>query len=478
VAAEVGLPLFGGRRIWGVVRDVTLGYVTSPFQISDAASNTDKTNVDVGGDPYPFAPSYFCVVYESAWSGSDHDMLACMVDHNGVRYGGTVVVDNTSGTFDSEPAISKTNDASTWNMVWQRQVSAGDRDVYGARIAWNGVVTSHTFPIRTTWGFDESHPAVSGSLQGTQRYLVAYEGNYGDHDILLCMLDGTTPVVSDFDLSLAEGSHFLRNQIEPCVESNGRHFACSYAEQFSTSATDYDVYTVELLPVGASLLLNEPHTPLGVSTAPDRSPQIVCHESGDNNTATTVWWTIWNIQASVWGSGNSDEEAVAGFAGTNGGPITSFCGAGSSAQCPCGNTGSSGKGCGNSYDAAGGTLTASGSASTAADTLSMTFGGLPPFKSALLFQSPNVILSGFGSVFGDGVRCVSSPAFRFPIRNTNASGSAGFGPAYGDAAFSVVGGIPSFGGTYHYQVWYRDTADFCTGDFTNFTNALRVTWTP
>jgi hypothetical protein len=59
-----------------------------------------------------------------------------------------------------------------------------------------------------------------------------------------------------------------------------------------------------------------------------------------------------------------------------------------------------------------------------------------------------------------------------------AAGSAGYGPATGDASISLVGAVPTAGGTFYYQSWYRDTAGLCAPSSFNVTNALSISWAP
>jgi hypothetical protein len=476
VAAEVGDPSGAARTVWGVVRDAFLGFSSAQFQISEPGAFGEQLHPDVGADPYPFAPSYFCVVWERVYAANDRDVHARLFDENGAPATGTIYVDNSAVTLDTEPVISKTNDGSTWNIAWQREAAPGDHDIWGARMSWSGSVSSPPFPISTYYGFDEANPAVCGPIQGTSRYLVAFTGDYGtDRDVLLSLLDGSTSLAGFYDLSVAEGAYYLQDQIEPALDSNGRHFNCSYSELYSTSTVDYDLYTVELLPVGNSLQLREPHTNISFSPAPDRAAQIVCHESGDWNTTSVTYWTIWNALDLTLGA--SDNCYVAGYVGIEGGPVSYFCG-GTPSNCPCGNGPSNGAGCSNSYNASGAYLVASGAASTAADSLTMYYGGMPPLRSALLFQGQSLINFGYGNPFGDGLRCTGAPVYRFPVRMSDATGAAAYGYAIGDTPISWVAGVPFYGGTFYYQVWYRDTAPFCTAAGTNFTNAANVTWTP
>lgn len=82
-----------------------------------------------------------------------------------------------------------------------------------------------------------------------------------------------------------------------------------------------------------------------------------------------------------------------------------------------------------------------------------------------------------GSVTGDGVRCVSSPARRLALRTSSVAGGALF-PAVGDPRISLAGAVPASGATLVYQVWYRDPSANCGPSTTNLSNALVVAWTP
>ncbi len=45
----------------------------------------------------------------------------------------------------------------------------------------------------------------------------------------------------------------------------------------------------------------------------------------------------------------------------------------------------------------------------------------------------------------------------------------------GDMAWDAAG-LVTAPGTRHYQVWYADTAAFCSSDTFNFTNGITATW--
>ncbi len=152
---------------------------------------------------------------------------------------------------------------------------------------------------------------------------------------------------------------------------------------------------------------------------------------------------------------------------------TPFCfGDGSATACPCGNSGASGNGCANSVNAAGGNLSASGTASLAGDTLVLGGSGMPD-SSALYFQGTNQMNGGLGALFGDGLRCAGGTIIRLGTK-TNVGGASQY-PDTGDASVSVRG-LVTAPGTRTYQVWYRNAAAFCTPSTFNLTNGVEVTW--
>jgi Tol biopolymer transport system component len=161
------------------------------------------------------------------------------------------------------------------------------------------------------------------------------------------------------------------------------------------------------------------------------------------------------------------------------GPIPFCAGDGTGTPCPCANPGASGRGCENSFGTGGGRLEGGGSTTVTSDILRFDAYGLPAAASALLFQGTAEQNGGSGAVFGDGLRCASGSVLR--LRTRFASGGAvAFGHSVpGDAPISVSGAIPA--GTVSvrfYQIWYRNSAVYCTPSGFNLTNGVRVVWTP
>ena len=158
------------------------------------------------------------------------------------------------------------------------------------------------------------------------------------------------------------------------------------------------------------------------------------------------------------------------------GDASTFCyGDGTSAACPCGNASAPGSraGCLNSLGS-GGTLRVSGHASLTHDTLVLEGGGMGN-SIGLYFQGGNAILGGAGVAFGDGLRCLAGPYVRFPAQASINGVSRYPGPT--NPNVSTVGQV-LVPGTHRYQIWYRDSAAFCTSSTFTYTNALEVAWGP
>jgi hypothetical protein len=148
-------------------------------------------------------------------------------------------------------------------------------------------------------------------------------------------------------------------------------------------------------------------------------------------------------------------------------------------NCPCGNDSpiADQVGCTNTFGV-GASLRASGTPSLAGDTVVLTGSNLP-LSSTLFYQGTTQTNGGTGSVFGDGLRCASGTITR--LRTYTASGSPGSAvstyPHAGDPSVSVRG-VVTVPGSRTYQVWYRNSAPFCTPSTFNLTNGLEILWQP
>jgi hypothetical protein len=467
VVAEVGQPTSGTRQIWGVVRDAATLSQGNQFQI-DGNESGDKSNPDVGGDPALSGPTYFLVVWQRNFAAGDQDVHARTVTAASTLNGpGTILIDNSGATNDTHPSVSKSDGippfaTQNWNVVWQRSFSSVDEDIRGAQILWDGTITSPSFSLDFS-GANDTNPTASSPVDGStgsRNYLVAYQrGSSSPHNIQATIMNGTS-FVNSVDLTSIDGGTTGVDRVNPSTDSDGTNFAVAYAEQFS--GVDYDVY---ISRVSQALTVLEGHQNLAFSGTHEDFVQITSDHSG--NASSNCYMATWEDDQS---SANIEAGRYCGTVPT--GTITSACEGNSG--CPCTQNGGSPGGCPNSVNPAGALLSGTGNPSVSADSLSLNGSGLPATAPGLYFQG-TVTIAGGGSIFGDGKRCAGGTVVRLGTKT--ASGGSSSYPG-GSTPIHIKGAIPATGGTFTYQLWYRNTAPFCTAATFNLTNGLVVTWVP
>lgn len=154
-----------------------------------------------------------------------------------------------------------------------------------------------------------------------------------------------------------------------------------------------------------------------------------------------------------------------------------FCfGDGSGNACPCTDAPQAGEGCRNSRGR-GARLAAFGEASLSNDTLRFSVaeipGGTPGTGSGILIRGGTQVASGLGNAVGDGLLCVTGSVQRSQVFDF-ASGGIIY-DFRGQPLGSTNGPI---GQPVNYQYWFREPANFCSGEGFNFTNAWTLTWLP
>ncbi|MBI5361704.1 MAG: hypothetical protein HZA53_00905 [Planctomycetes bacterium] len=154
--------------------------------------------------------------------------------------------------------------------------------------------------------------------------------------------------------------------------------------------------------------------------------------------------------------------------------FSAFClGDGTGTACPCGNNGTAGHGCANSSFAAGALLSASGTASVAADTAALSASSMTG-STCVFFQGD---AQQAPVVVDDGLGCVTGSVIRLGTKTVAANASSF--PQAGDLLISVRGAVPGAGGTRYYQCFYRNAvAAFCPPATSNRTNGMVITWAP
>jgi hypothetical protein len=478
--AAVGAP--GNlRTIWGRTCDAATATLGAQFAIT-GTDTYDKFSPDIGGDPTLAPPTYYMVTWERTFTPSDHDIHGRLIDASGALQGtGTIFLDNSGSTLDERPSISKSDGAppfntQNWTIVWQRFNTIYQQyQIFASQVRWDGSITHATYPIDAT-SDNDLNPRVSSLLDGdgvTRPYMVVFQAmnSGGNWDITGAMFASTTFLVGTNIPNYTDITAFTHNQILPCVDSDGTHFTVAYADQSAVAFNDLDIVAADMVYTGGYPYVCDYVT---LPSTPDSEidPAITSTYSGGG--ARLHYFTVWDRANFQFGT--ADVEGAL-FDGLPGGCAMPFCfGDGSATACPCGNSGASGNGCANSADPNGGNLTWSGNPQVSADSFVLSASGLPHGGTGLFFQGAFPAGGFYGSVFGDGIRCITTAIHRIGPKS-NPNGTSQY-PESGDAAISLKGAIPAGGALVFYQLWYRNAGSFCTPAPFNLTNGLEVIWAP
>jgi hypothetical protein len=472
----------GGSIIRGVTVSAGGFGMSSQFTISGSESGSKFGGV-VGGDPNPFGPTYYCVVWMRVFSSSDEDIVYQLVDSSrNLVLSGSQFIDNSGSTIDYAPSVSKCDGqdpfaTQEWNVVWTRQYSTTDHDIYGAQVHWDGSITTPSFPLDVSTLDDYGAVASSphDAAAGTRDWVVAYQEIVGsDWDVLGYVMNGSSILgsanISGLESAAGSGT-WLEQQVNPKIDSDGSKFAITYSESYQGSGFDYDMYIVSLSVVGTNFLLAEGHQNLDFTGDGQYDSGVTStHSGGGNPGRFMATWDSFN------GSNSGDV-----YGGLYEAPlIQAFCFPGYDAlPCPCGNPPSSfGRGCNNSSNTGGASLYATGAPVN--DTVVMHASGMRPTASGfcIFFQGSNLAQNGI--IFGDGRRCAAIPIKRLYI--THAPGGAADAPSGSDPSIknrsAALGDPISTGMTRWYQVQYRDPLAYACGGTATFnsTNALQIDW--
>ena len=244
-----------GAAYWVAGRTVTEGAVAAPtidIERAGVVGNPGNTlTPDVGGDPYPIAPAYYCVVFTKEVTATDTDVCCKLVRPDGTLVNPTPTrLSTSSGTLgvrEFDPAISGTNAGGDWMVTWSYlwQSSPFDTDVRAATVVWNGTVSTPDFIVAGSLQF-ESRPTVSSPAAvgaGALRYLVAWDtfSTVGSQADIVCRtVTGTGAVDAEFNLSAnsAGGAFQSREQVQARAESDGARFLVAY-DEFDPVMFDY-----------------------------------------------------------------------------------------------------------------------------------------------------------------------------------------------------------------------------------------------
>ncbi|MBL8861218.1 MAG: hypothetical protein JNK02_04320 [Planctomycetes bacterium] len=441
---------------------LTLGVQTS---IGGSAGG-NKRFPDVGGDPHP-SQGYFCVVFQREINAQEGEIGYRLLDADGTPFGiAPTYLPRVFNAPDTQPAISRSNDMNEWLVAFRRNDVVYRGDIYGARIAWHGGLVDGPFGITAFGLANDQAPSVSSPLRGTLQTLVAFQRNSlasTNFGVWVVPVNGST-ASQQIDVTILEGSgQSAVAQIEPSIDSDGQHFLLTYSE-FDPDFLNYDVFASDLFLSGGQIGIAQAHVNVNHMGLSQRNSQVAAQRSATGGGQR--YFLAYDIRQ----SDTEHDVAAALFDGYVGGQASTFCfGDGTGLACPCGNSGSAGRGCANSVNAAGAVLTTTGVASTQNDTLQLHAAGMPN-SVCLFFQGT----SSSPVTFGDGLRCVAGTVVRLATRAVNL-GNYTF-PTGIDLPLATTGLVPLDGGTRTYQVWYRNAASYCTSATFNLTNGVSVEW--
>ena len=475
-----------------------------PFYTVASDLNVDLLNPDVGGDPYPSGDSWFLVAWES-----NGDIKGRLVNRTGAP---EFLMQSfaTTSAAETRPSVSNSNGGVHWCVAWTH----GTEEVGVARCSYDASNIASVSPLllanRQFAGQDNVWP-----------YLITY----GPEAATLGNVNSATGVVLDPALVVAfTGARDASNRnfaitvvldsaLSSFEEFGFRMSTDQRVHQVCVDADDWSIavaYTADggRRIVQGNLLVSPGHDGLGFYGAPFVvrqttptfnsyydcvancwaiiSPRIATKYSSTGNhppyaglqRSAALAWTDYADGQTDWLLTDILGATTSWSLLPN---VESLCDRGSSATTPCpcgpGATGTTG-GCPNSASATGAAMNATGDPRIFTDTLSFTLTGLPATTSCLFFMGTSVPSSGSGlngTVFGDGVRCVSGSVIRLGT-GTASAGTLSFPPA-GSARISTRGGITG-ASTRLFQAWYRNSASFCTPSTFNLSNALRIHWLP
>jgi hypothetical protein len=466
-SARDGFTAFGQRFIAGRQTPASSLSFGAKFPISPASGYWgDMVNPDVGGDPYPTAPAYYCVAWQ--WNTvivpQERDITYQMVDNAGAVVGSTTLLTTASGAYDELPAVSNGNGGSTWAVTWQR-ASGNQHDVKAAYIAWSGPITTPEFTVVSTPA-NEFGPSVASPYDSGE-FMVAYLRDGAQHPIGV-LLSGTSQVQT---VDLAPWSPPFPGVTFPsiAVDCDGRDLFLGLAftpgngpepnlefTHFSRSGTTFTMeYSAYVAPIG--LWSRSPAVCTKHSTGGLRRFGACTYDRAGAQTGPR------STHGFLFKKAGSDYYQVCGGPGfgTN--------------SCPCA-VWVDHVGCPNSLFPDGAVMVANDGAFVSEDSLVLTAMRVPD-GPCLFFQGTSLItnLSTVGTTLGDGILCLSGTISRLGIGFAAANTVSYPGPT--DPPVSVAGVVPAAQSRW-YQGWYRDAAAYCTSSTFNLTTAIQVNWLP
>ncbi|MEZ6018180.1 MAG: hypothetical protein R3F49_23955 [Planctomycetota bacterium] len=247
----------GFRRVRGRVQYAPTANLSPSFDITTGASD----NADVGGFGNDTSTAAdFLVVYQAHdLASGDIDIRARTVSSGGGVPGAAIPIADGVGDQDLHPSISKSSGRPElvalqheYMIVWEREVSATNHDVWARVVGFQGNTTGHS-AFRAYSFSDARHPDVSSQntlsshFAGDPYWGIAFERLVGtDYDIFVVFADDegadNARNVSDMQ-DLDEQAE----QLDPRIAHNGRDYIITYLSE--SSPQGFDAFLTALNPV-------------------------------------------------------------------------------------------------------------------------------------------------------------------------------------------------------------------------------------
>ena len=253
VVAQVSFGNVAPRSIRGRTQNSGSTIQGNKFVIAEAsaADPGEKVRPDVCGDPSLVAPTYFTVVYETALSGTDHDIHARQLtsDLNPLSAGSLLSIDSSTA-YEEAPQISRSMGAPSPDATYQQAMivykrrTASGSEIRGRQVSWNGLLGTNF--LISSGSANQAFPSVSSTTLpadgGNHLYLVAWEdGNVGGRDIrvALCKQPGQVVVgaqsLAALETDLQHPAFAGWDQYYARVATDGCRFAVAYRENYNNS---------------------------------------------------------------------------------------------------------------------------------------------------------------------------------------------------------------------------------------------------
>jgi hypothetical protein len=167
-AIELRLPAsFVATAALPLVVDPLIGGADTIYSADDSADA--DASYDVTFDDY-------LVVFERQWSATDVDVYGQRISAAGTLVGGTILFETTITNVATDPAVANCNESNKWLCVWQ-QDDGGDDNIFGRACNASDGTLGSAFGIGNTTA-SEVDPDVGGEeALGFDEVMVVWDGD-------------------------------------------------------------------------------------------------------------------------------------------------------------------------------------------------------------------------------------------------------------------------------------------------------------